>query len=100
MGRFTSTVGNVNASTAQTSATTELFDTAIRKLEQQDAKKLREKRLSASTGISTEPIRESYVGICHPDLRQDLEKFQDMYLLKNTATPVTSWKVRSAPLRV
>lgn len=70
---ITSTVGNVNASTAQTSATTELFDTAIRKLEQQDAKKLREK-LAASTGISTEPIRESYVGICHPDLRQDLEK--------------------------
>ena len=48
------------------------FSAAIRSLEQNDAKKLR-KKLRASVGIATEPIRESYIGICHPDLRQDLE---------------------------
>ena len=48
------------------------FDAAIRSLEQNDAKKMR-KKLRASVGIATEPIRESYIGICHPDMRQDLE---------------------------
>ena len=72
-GAIEKTVGNVATAVAQSSPTTTLWDTAIRKLEQQDAKKLKN-RLSASTGISTEPIRESYVAICHPDLRQDLEQ--------------------------
>ena len=66
----------INAATAVVGAppagTTKNIDTAIRKLEQQDAKKLR-KMLRASVGISTEPIRESFIAICHPDLRQDLE---------------------------
>ena len=53
-----------------------LFETAIRKLQQQDAKKLRNK-LRASVGIATEPIRESFVAICHPDLQQDLEGISD-----------------------
>ena len=57
---------------ANSTATTKLFDTAIRKLEQQDAKKMR-KMIRASTGIATEPIKESFIAICHPDLRQDLE---------------------------
>ena len=54
-----------------TSPTTRLFQTAIRSLEQNDAKKMRNK-LRASVGIAIEPIRESYIGICHPDLSQDL----------------------------
>ena len=64
-------VGNPAAKQSQT-AGTGLIDTAIRKLEQQDAKKMR-KMIRASTGIATEPIKESFIAICHPDLRQDLE---------------------------
>lgn len=52
------------------------FDTAIRKLEQQDCKKMRN-MLRASTGIGTQPIREAYIAVCHPDLRQDLEANPD-----------------------
>jgi len=51
---------------------TKYVDTAIRKLEQQDAKKMR-KMIRASTGIATQPIKESFIAICHPDVRQDLE---------------------------
>ena len=54
-------------------ATTQALQTAIRALESNDAVKLRNK-LKASVGISTEPIRESYIGICHPDLRQDIQQ--------------------------
>ena len=52
------------------------FDSAIRALEQNDAKKMRN-MLRASTGIATQPIRESFIAICHPDLRQDLEANAD-----------------------
>ena len=48
------------------------IQTAVRQLESNDAKKLRNK-LRASVGIATEPIRESYIAVCHPDLRQDIE---------------------------
>jgi len=48
------------------------IQTAVRQLETNDAKKLRNK-LRASVGIATEPIRESYIAVCHPDLRQDIE---------------------------
>lgn len=69
------TIGQQALTSAQTKAPVGddgLIQKAIRKLEQQDAKKLRNK-LRASVGIATEPIRESFIGICHPDLRQDLE---------------------------
>ena len=52
--------------------TLQALQTAIRALENNDAKKLKSK-LKASVGIATEPIRESYVAICHPDLRQDIQ---------------------------
>lgn len=48
------------------------IQTAIRTLEANDAKKLKSK-LKASVGIATEPIRESFIAICHPDLRQDIQ---------------------------
>ena len=54
------------------SATLGPLQTAIRTLENNDAQKLKNK-LKASVGISTEPIRESYIAICHPDLRQDIQ---------------------------
>ena len=41
-------------------------------MESNDAKKLRNKLL-ASVGIATKAIRESYIAVCHPDLRQDIE---------------------------
>lgn len=70
------TLKNINGATcvkgAPAAGTNTNFDAAIRSLEQNDAKKMR-KKLRASVGIATEPIRESYIGICHPDMRQDLE---------------------------
>ena len=49
------------------------LQTAIRALQNNDAIKLKSK-LKASVGISTEPIRESYIAICHPDLQQDIQQ--------------------------
>ena len=49
------------------------LQTAIRALQNNDAIKLKNK-LKASVGIATEPIRESYVAICHPDLQQDIQQ--------------------------
>ena len=54
------------------SATLGPLQTAIRALQNNDARKLKSK-LKASVGIATEPIRESYVAICHPDLQQDIQ---------------------------
>ena len=54
------------------SATLGPIQTAVRALENNDAKKLKSK-LKASVGIATEPIRESFIAICHPDLRQDIQ---------------------------
>jgi len=52
--------------------TLQALQTAIRALENNDASKLKSK-LKASVGIATEPIRESYIAVCHPDLRQDIQ---------------------------
>ena len=60
------------AGTPCDSGKTSAIQTAVRQLEGNDAKKLRNK-LRASVGIATEPIRESYIAVCHPDLRQDIE---------------------------
>ena len=49
------------------------LQTAIRALQNNDAIKLKSK-LKASVGVSTEPIRESYIAICHPDLQQDIQQ--------------------------
>lgn len=61
-----------SAATAAPTGTDGLIQKAIRVLERNDAVKLR-KKLRAAVGIATEPIRESFIGICHPDLRQDIE---------------------------
>ena len=53
--------------------TLQALQTAIRALENNDAGKLKSK-LKASVGIATEPIRESYIAICHPDLQQDVQQ--------------------------
>ena len=62
----------VNDPTAGTQ-TLAALQTAIRALQNNDAIKLKSK-LKASVGIATEPIRESYVAICHPDLQQDIQQ--------------------------
>jgi N4-gp56 family major capsid protein len=49
------------------------IQTAIRALQNNDATKIKNK-LKASVGVATEPIRESYVAICHPDLQQDIQQ--------------------------
>lgn len=48
------------------------FDAVIRHLEGLDAEKITE-MLSATADVSTQPLRPSYVAICHPILRRDLE---------------------------
>ena len=84
-GRSTGSTGrsDVNLHIAGTNATppaapwnvnqTTLLDRAIRVLENNDATKLKE-QLDATDGVTTSPIRESFVAIGHVDLRQDLEK--------------------------
>tara|TARA_Y100001963_G_scaffold159145_1_gene261533 strand:+ start:1086 stop:2180 length:1095 start_codon:yes stop_codon:yes gene_type:complete len=69
------TIGQQAATSAATKAPTGddgLIQKAVRVLQRNDAVKLRSK-LRAAVGIATEPIRESFIGICHPDLQQDLE---------------------------
>jgi len=53
--------------------TTADLDRAIRHLEGLDAEKLTE-MLAATPDVSTQPLRPSYVAICHPILRYDLEQ--------------------------
>lgn len=65
------TISGMTTSSSGT-ATTKFLDQAIRTLERNDAQKLKS-QLDASDGVSTSPIRESYIAICHTDLRQDLE---------------------------
>ena len=69
------TIGGIAPTLSNPSAgdqTLSALQTAIRALENNDAGKLKSK-LKASVGIATEPIRESYIAICHPDLRQDIQ---------------------------
>ncbi len=68
IGGVAPAVNNPGANTP----TLQAIQTAIRALENNDAGKLKSK-LKASVGIATEPIRESYIAICHPDLRQDIQ---------------------------
>ena len=58
------------------------LQTAIRTLENNDTSKLKSK-LKASVGVATEPIRESYVAICHPDLRQDIQQLPGFVSVEN-----------------
>jgi len=58
------------------------IQTAIRALQNNDAIKLKTK-LKASVGIATEPIRESYVAICHPDLQQDVQQLPGFVAVEN-----------------
>ena len=64
------TIANKNS--AAGTAGTVLLDRAIRVLENNDATKIKE-QLDASDGVTTSPLRESFVAIGHVDLRQDLE---------------------------
>ena len=70
------TIGGVAPTVSSPSSGTQTLaalQTAIRALQNNDAGKLKSK-LKASVGIATEPIRESYVAICHPDLQQDIQE--------------------------
>ena len=70
------TIGGVAPTVNSPSSGTQTLaalQTAIRALQNNDAGKLKSK-LKASVGIATEPIRESYVAICHPDLQQDIQE--------------------------
>ena len=79
------TIGGIAPTVSDPSAGTQTLaalQTAIRTLENNDAGKLKSK-LKASVGIATEPIRESYVAICHPDLRQDIQALPGFVAVEN-----------------
>ena len=75
----------VNDPTAGTQ-TLAALQTAIRALQNNDAIKLKSK-LKASVGIATEPIRESYVAICHPDLQQDIQQLPGFVAVEKYSDP-------------
>ena len=52
--------------------TTKLLDTAIRALENNEATKIA-KIVKPSPSYDTSAIPDSYMAVCHPDLRQDIE---------------------------
>jgi len=79
------TIGGVAPTVSSPSTGTQTLaalQTAIRALENNDAGKLKSK-LKASVGVATEPIRESYVAICHPDLRQDIQQLPGFVSVEN-----------------
>ena len=57
---------------ANNAPTTKLLDTAIRALENNEATKIA-KIVKASSDYDTSAIPDSYIAVCHPDLRQDIE---------------------------
>ena len=57
---------------ATVAATTSTLDAAIRTSERNDAMKMMD-QLNADDGVGTSAIRASYIAICHPDLRVDLD---------------------------
>ena len=79
------TIGGIAPTVSSHSSGTQTLaalQTAIRALENNDARKLKSK-LKASVGVATEPIRESYVAICHPDLRQDIQQLPGFVSVEN-----------------
>jgi N4-gp56 family major capsid protein len=56
--------------------TTNMIAQAVRKLEEEDCEKITT-IVSPSRDIASEPIRASYVAVCHPNLRVDLELLTD-----------------------
>ena len=79
------TIGGIAPTVSSPSTGTQTLaalQTAIRALENNDAGKLKSK-LKASVGVATEPIRESYVAICHPDLRQDIQQLPGFVSVEN-----------------
>ena len=61
-----------NSSATANAPTTKLLDTAIRALENNEATKIA-KIVKASSDYDTSAIPDSYIAVCHPDLRQDIE---------------------------
>jgi len=79
------TIGGIAPTVSDPSTGTQTLaalQTAIRALENNDARKLKSK-LKASVGVATEPIRESYIAICHPDLRQDIQALPGFVSVEN-----------------
>lgn len=70
------TVRYANGVTARTSIVTAMsdddLDSCIRTLESNDAKKIN-KIITAGSGVNTSPISASFIGICHPHARRDIQ---------------------------
>lgn len=79
------TIGGEDGTLPSTvAATTSTLDAAIRTLERNDAMKMMD-QLNADDGVGTSAIRASYIAICHPDLRVDLERIPGFVSVENYA---------------
>lgn len=65
--------GSATSRAAVNSApTATAFGRALRQLDRQNAKQVKEK-LAGSDKVGTTPVAPSFIALCHPDLRNDLE---------------------------
>lgn len=62
-----------------------LLDRVIRSLDNGNTKRFKE-MLSASTKISTFPVRPAYIGICHPDVRFSIQALPNFISIEKYAT--------------
>ena len=65
-----------NRSQVNGKITTNMIAQAVRKLEEEDCEKITD-IVTPSRDVASEPIRASYVAVCHPNLRVDLEELDD-----------------------
>ena len=65
-------IGLGDAYTATGSGSDKLIKAAVRNLENKDAVKI-SSVVKAASEYNTEPVAEGFFGICHPDVRQDIE---------------------------
>lgn len=65
-----------NRSQVNGKITTTMIAQAVRKLEEEDCEKITS-IVTPSRDVASEPIRASYVAVCHPNLRVDLELLTD-----------------------
>ena len=75
-GTGTDYLGVASRSQINAPVNSNLIAKALRALEEEDAEKITD-ILNASADISTTPIRPSFVAVCHPNLRVDLEAIDE-----------------------
>lgn len=62
-----------------------ILDRVVRSLDTNNAKRFRE-MISASTKVSTFPLRPAYIGICHPEVRFTIQSLANFISIEKYAT--------------